>query len=193
MSLVDRHSGNATPAATRARLSIVMAVLAGTVAVSCSTSGSSKSSAASTPPPSHRMVCQTSHLRASFTDEQGTPGHYHAIVVLTNTGTQACTIVGYPQLQMLGPANQPLATSVAQDHFHGPSRLVVLAPSRRASPALTWVEISSGEVCVQPQQVQITPPGNVQALLLAWPAEHNVVCDHGVIQAGPITAGLPLF
>ena len=45
---------------------------------------------------------------------------------------------------------------------------------------------------MQPQQVQVTPPGDLEALLLTWPPQHNLVCGQGVITADPIVAGVPL-
>jgi hypothetical protein len=181
-----------TPVRSRAWRWAALAAAATVVTAGCSSSSSSTSSTStSTSSPSRPAPCQTSQLRGSFTDEQGSTGHYHATLVFTNTTTTACTIAGYPALQMLGPAHQPITTSVSPDPSLGAPTPVILAPAHRASTPLTWVEIPAGEPCVMPQQVQVTPPGNLEPLLLTWPPEHNLVCSPN-IQAGAITAGLPL-
>lgn len=180
----------AAPVRSRAWRWAAVAAVAAVATAGCGSSGSSTSST-STSTSSRPAPCQTSQLRGSFTNEQGSTGHYHATLVFTNIGPAACAIAGYPALQMLGPAHQPITTSVSPDRSLGAPTPVVLTPGHRASTPLTWVEIPAGEPCVTPQQVQVTPPGNLGSLLLTWPPEHNLVCS-ATIQAGAITAGLPL-
>ena len=159
------------------------------VAASCS-GGSSGSSSASTRPSASLTACTTSQLHPSFGSEQGTTGHYHATLILQNATTSTCTLRGYVALQMFGSSGQPLPTSVTQDHFFGRPTLVVLHRAGRASTQLTWVEIPVGQACVTPQRLDITPPGNSQALTLAWPPLHNMVCA-SAINSTLLAAGVP--
>jgi hypothetical protein len=169
--------------------SILLALLASAGAASCS-GGSSGGSSASTRPPATLTACATSQLHPSFGSEQGTPGHYHATLILQNATPSTCTLRGYVGLQMFGSSGQPLPTSVTQDHFFGRPTVVVLHRAGRASTQLTWVEIPVGQACVTPQRLEITPPGNTQVLTLAWPPQHNVVCA-AAIDSTPIAAGVP--
>lgn len=173
----------------------VIALVSGGLVAGCSGSsaqGSARSSTSASTAPVGVPQCQTSQLRASFVGQQGTTGHYHAVLVLTNTGGTSCESMGYVGLQMLGPGGQPLMTSVVRDTFNGGPATVVLPPAGRASSALSWVEISSGEVCTRPDQVTITPPGEPASLTVPWPSGSNYVCGQGAIDVRPLRSGVAL-
>jgi len=143
-------------------------------------------------PAARPAACPAGQLHGSFTDLQGSTGHYHAVLVVRNVGAGPCTLFGYPALQMFDAAGQPLTTSVTPDHFLGRARRVLLRRGARASSALTWVEIPP-EPCVTPAHVGVTPPGATTSLTLLWPPQHNLVCGDGAIDATPFLRGVPRF
>ena len=90
---------------------------------------------------------------------------------------------------MIAANGDPLETSTTVDTATGRPTSVVLAPSRRGSIQVTWVEISSGEACVTPASLQVIPPTDPQALVVPWPAGHDLVCGHGAITIQPARPG----
>ena len=108
-----------------------------------------------------------------------------------NSGTTRCRLPATVGLQMIAADGAPLATSTTVDTATGRPTSVVLAPSRRGSIQVTWVEISSGEPCVTPASLRVIPPNDPHALVVPWPADHDLVCGHGAITTQPARRGIP--
>lgn len=106
------------------------------------------------------------------------------MLLLTNVGTTRCVLDGYVVLTLLDAAGAPLPTRPEHRDTTRP-RPTVLAPRAAAAAALTWVEISSGEPCVPPGHLAVTPPASVDAIVVAWPVPGSPVCGGGLIDSGP--------
>lgn len=127
----------------------------------------------------------------SFRAEDGSTGHYHGVLVFESTGTTRCRLPAAAGLQMIAANGAPLETSTTSDTSTGRPASVVLAPSRRGSIQVTWVEISSGEPCVTPASLKVILPTDPHAIVVSWPAGHDLVCGHGAIATQPARPGVP--
>jgi len=180
----------------------ITVVLVGTVLAACGGGGKSVSSKATTTSSSSTSPtagpgappCTTQQLSGSFGTLGAGAGNRQVRVVLTNHGSAACSMIGYPGLQLLGAGNQPVPTTVVRDGPGSPSTVVV-APGGQASGSLHWGAIAgtgesqTGPCEATPQQVEVTPPNQVQPLTIGW--SFGPVCEQGHLDAGPLQLGVP--
>jgi Domain of unknown function (DUF4232) len=137
--------------------------------------------------------CQASQLQPSFTPVSAGAGQRYSQLVFTNTGS-ACQTSGYPGLQLLGPGNQPIPTTVARSTL-SPVVTVTVPNGGRASSQLHWAgipladEAQTGPCEPVASQVAVTPPDATQPTVVAWTLDS--VCGHGHIDANPIVLGVP--
>ena len=172
-----------------ARGRVPLVPLVAIIAAACH--GASSSASRSTPFASNSATCPADRLSASFRAEDGSTGHYHAVLVLVNTGATRCQLFATVKLQMLAENGAPTTTRTAVDDSTGRPTPVLLAPSSQASMQVTWVEITSGEPCVMPAALKVIAPNDAHALVVPWPADHDVVCGHGVLTIQPARLGVP--
>ena len=165
---------------------LIVAVLA---VVACAGHGGASSASRSTSSPSH--ACPADRLSSSFRAEDGSAGHYHAVLMLVNTGRTACRLSPTATVQMLAGRGSPLSTRTAVDRSRGRPTPVLLAPGARGSIQWSWVEISSGEPCATPGSLEVVVPNDPHALVVPWPADHDLVCGHGVVTIQPAQLGVP--
>lgn len=91
-----------------------------------------------------------------------------------NISTTACTLKGYPKLQMLDDAGKEIATHVIDGTSYTvqaqPEDVVTLLPGNQAKFDLGY-DNSTGygnAVCPTSAQVEITPPGSSQPITVPW-------------------------
>jgi hypothetical protein len=159
-----------------------------------STASTSTTSGTTTPSaPAGPARCHTAQLRASFGSVGAGAGQRYVRLILTNSGT-ACQSIGYVGMQLLGSGGQALPTNVVRDTSR-PVSTVSLAAGGQMSSLLHWGAIAAadepqnGPCEPTPQQVEVTPPNEVQFVVAPWAA--GPVCEHGRIDAGPLQAGVP--
>jgi hypothetical protein len=162
-----------------------------TTASTASTSTTATTSTTSAPVGAAR--CHTAQLHVSFGAVGAGAGQRYVRLILTNSGP-ACQTIGYVGLQLLGSAGQALPTNVVRDTSR-PVATVSLATGGQMSSVLHWGAIAaadepqSGPCEPTPQQVEVTPPNEVQFVVAPWPG--GAVCEHGRIDAGPLQTGVP--
>lgn len=66
---------------------------------------------ASPPEPTIAAACVPSNLSVSVFNTGPGAGSWDLAVAFRNTGASTCTLVGYPQLQMIGTSGQPIPTT----------------------------------------------------------------------------------
>lgn len=134
--------------------------------------------------------CAGSALQASFRiDPAGKTAQRGGAVGLRNTSTTACTVSGFPGLQLLGRGDDPISTFNVRD-AKAP-RAILLAPGQTAWAALTWTvspaaDEPRSDPC-QPSAVRlgVNPPDDRTQLYVPYAA--GPVCDHGRILIAPLT------
>jgi hypothetical protein len=184
------------------RLAIVAAaVVLAACASSPSTTSSGGSTTATTAPstagtgtgaPTGSTTCRATQLQASRVGSAAAAGHIVVTYGLRNTSIRACTLLGYPGVQMVDAFGRALPTQVA----HGGSytfaaetpSMVALPPSAQASFFLGYSDVPSGNEtsCAASARLDITPPGDNGAIAVA---DQIAPCGNGAVTVSPVHAG----
>jgi len=143
-----------------------------TAASSTATASSTTTAASSTttgPPP-----CRASGLALSFLGQEGATGHGELGFALRNTGSSSCSTVGYPGVQFLDQAGDPLTTTpthTTADFFgHSPEQALVVAPGQSVSFRLGVTHGAASTVgCTTADGVQVIPPNDTATLRVTIP------------------------
>ena len=148
-------------------------------------------SGSSTTPPGASTTCRASQLGAARLGTAAAAGHIVVTYGLQNTSTGACTLFGYPGVQMVDRAGRALATQVS----HGGSytfvgetpAAVALAPGVQASFFLGYSDVPAGNRtgCAPSSRIDITPPGDTAAVMVA---DQIAPCG-GAVTVSPVHAG----
>jgi hypothetical protein len=142
--------------------------------------------------PSGSTTCRATQLQASRVGSAAAAGHSVLTYGLRNTSTRACTLLGYPGVQLVDASGRPLPTQVS----HGGSytfaaetpHTVALPPSAQASFFLGYSDVPSGTEtsCAPSARVDITPPGDNGVVAVA---DQVAPCGNGAVTVSPVHAG----
>jgi hypothetical protein len=130
-------------------------------------------------------------LSASVTTLDSGAGQRYAAVVLENTSERACTVTGYPGLQLITTSGD-IPTRVKRLAKPTPTN-VRLAPGESASSTIRWAVIASGNEPTsgpcQPEasSLLVTPPDATRSLSTAWTG--GPVCAKGRFGTKAFVAG----
>jgi hypothetical protein len=135
--------------------------------------------------------CGADTLTVEVEEEAGEAGHQHRRIVLTNSGTLACTVSGYPGVVLLDGNDRPLGLPASREPLAAAP--VTLAPGASASAALDQQSpgVFPAEVCGEPVDiatVQVIVPDDAEPIPVAAQGE---ACPNPVEQLSvrPIQAG----
>jgi Protein of unknown function (DUF4232) len=133
------------------------------------------------------QTCQSSQLTLALDHTGVALGHVASVLRLDNSSQQACTLDGYPTVQLLDARQQPLPTHQQQTTmaytFTVPvPQPVVLASGASAYFHLEWSDMPpSGQSCsYNAAYLQVTPPQN-QTPLPILPGFGTSICDGNII------------
>lgn len=123
-------------------------------------------------PPAGPAPCRAANMSLSFLGGQGATGHGLLGFALRNTGSQACTTIGYPGIQFLDRAGNPLPTiptHTTQDYFGTlPKALLNVAPGAAVSFRLGVTHgMTSTAGCTTAYGLQVIPPNDTATLRTA--------------------------
>ena len=108
--------------------------------------------------------CVRSQLGVRSNGTNGAAGTIYGAWVFTNLSATACTLNGYPDLQLFGRTGRPIRTIVRRNLPPGPSS-VRLAPGGSATFRTSYSDVAPGPTpCAMSAVAQITAP-NVTASL----------------------------
>lgn len=158
---------------------------------SAPSSSTTTSTTTSTTAPPTTGRCRTSGLAVTIGPNSVGAGHVANVFTFTNIAATACTLYGYPGLQLLDAAGKPIATKVVRGaalYYANPNLTkVMLAPGTHASFATAYDEISlHGRQCSISASVEVTAPNAYGHTIV--PA-HMGPCDGGLIVATAVVAG----
>lgn len=118
-------------------------------------------------------VCRTDQLSLSMGQSGAALGHVAVEHRFTNGSAQACSLTGYPQIQLVDANHTAMAVPVQQSTgaytFTGQQvQTVVLSPGASAYFKLEWTDVppSSGS-CPRASYLRATAPGAASAIELA--------------------------
>jgi hypothetical protein len=133
--------------------------------------------------------CAGNALRAEFHVTSTESGRRSGMVGLRNVASTACTLAGYPGLQLVGRGVGPVSTDTAPDGK--PGRTVRLDPGKAAWTTLTWTTVAaadeprSGPCEPEAPRLAVNPPDDDTQLFAAFAA--GPVCDHGRMTMSALT------
>ena len=119
------------------------------------------------PVPPQPTACRTAQLQLRTGRVEGAMGHQYISFAFQNRSSEACTMFGFPGVQLLDAHSSPLPTKVGHAYFDtGPARRVLLQRFGYAFFTLAEALIPYGS---DPQPcpratLAATPPGQRQAL-----------------------------
>ena len=181
-----------TPAASSAAASSATASSAAT-ASSSSQPGSPSAGPSSSPPAeaAGSAACQTANLGYALGVATGTSAQRTQVINLTNKGSSACTLDGFPGVNMVGAANgqQDYTWSLVRQSVSYST--VTLQPGGTAHFGLVYLPGTSGNTNIAVTKLIMTPPNDYTQAELTW--SQSVVLQDAATHPGtyitPVTAG----
>jgi hypothetical protein len=138
-------------------------------------------------------VCQASSLTAASGEMNGAAGNQAHAIVLTNGSSQACTVEGFPTVQMLSASGQSVATHQTDGNvpagasISSTPSLVTIAPGVGASFVIQWSDVPGGpQDCPSASELEIDLPGGGGTVTLAEAVDP---CG-GDLYVSPVLAGI---
>ena len=139
-------------------------------------------------------ACNT--VTASVGQQQGAAGTATGLITVTNVGTSACTVDGYPQLALYAGNGIPLAVTVVEGltvqvspSASAPPSAVTLMPSHNAQFAYQYSDVPVGSEtnCPVSETGSVVMPG---ATTSSPRFALNIgPCNNGTVHVSPVYAG----
>jgi Protein of unknown function (DUF4232) len=150
--------------------------------------------APSSPAPTSTAVAACVEKDLQLTDPWGPPqsgmGGETVAIVFRNTGSQSCSMIGWPTIATPGLKTEIQYATFTGAGFMVPVTRVVVPPGSSAAAALDLFAApgnSYGE-CDKPGSWAITPPGGGQPIQLAW-LQFQGACLDGTVIVSPVYSG----
>jgi hypothetical protein len=136
------------------------------------------------------------HITASPGQGQGAAGTITGTITVTNAGTAACTVNGYPTMALFSGSGAPLTVTMMNglsvsisSAANGPPSSLSLAPSSTAQFVYQFsdVPVGSETSCPTSESANVTMPGATTAS----PSFQLAIgpCGNGVIKVSPVYSG----
>lgn len=156
--------------------------------------GTPTASSSASPTGSLRSAqCASVHLTASLAPGGAAAGSVYPDLVLTNTGTQRCTLQGWPGVSFVGDGNGTQLGAAGDFDRSSPHGTVTLEPGGAAHAPLRIANALNYDpsACdpVQADGLRVYPPGETNALFVADPG--LTACRSGVQHLITVQALLP--
>jgi hypothetical protein len=137
-------------------------------------------------------ICRAAGVKITYLGGQGATGHGLLGFAMQNTGSAACTTLGYPGIQFLSKRGAALPTQDTRTttDFFGTTKLarLTVAPGQSASFRLG---VSHGSAsrngCVTAGYVQVIPPNDTSSVRVAVPG--GVYECGGTVTVSPMQPG----
>ncbi|MGA8427392.1 MAG: DUF4232 domain-containing protein [Candidatus Dormiibacterota bacterium] len=126
-----------------------------------------------TPSATSAPVCQAAAIAAGLGQSNNAAGHQAWTIVLTNDSTTACSLDGFPTLQLMN-GNTDVITTEAEGNapagaqINDTPTLVNIAPDTAASFVVQWLDVPTGsQQCNAAYELGITLPGGGGKVIVA--------------------------
>jgi hypothetical protein len=180
-------SSSSTPPATPGSVSVSSPPPA-----SAATSAPATSAAAS-PHDAGLPSCATADLSVKLGPSQGTAGSIYVPIVFTNTGTDSCTLYGYPGVSLAGGSPLAQIGAAAARSTTTPASLITLAPGAVANALLQYTEAGnySPSTCTPTPATSLVvyPPGQTASVSVAYSTTGCAATSVDILHVGVVTAG----
>jgi hypothetical protein len=162
-----------------------MAVAVGVVAVgvTVATPPAVMASARQVQTTSSGRTCQTAKLTFALGASRGTSSQRTQVVKLTNKGSSACTLKGFPGVNLIGTVNgkKNYSWSLVRQSLHYST--VTLEPGGVSHFNLVYLPALPGDgININVTTIVITPPNDYKHSELTW--RHSVLLQDGATHPG---------
>ena len=156
-------------------------------------SGSLPSGSSATAVAAGSTRCHTAVLSVHVEGHGEAAGQRYAFLGLTGKGSAACTVYGYPGLQLVDAAGNAMPTKVTRDAARPPTLLTV-QPGQTVWATLHWTVVPANDeaatMCAPaPTGLRVIPPD--ETTQLSMPFWYGPVCQHGALTVGPFQSQRP--
>jgi Domain of unknown function (DUF4232) len=149
------------------------------------------------PPPSQpaqaagSATCQATNLSYALGAATGTSAQRTQVVNLTNKGSSACTLDGFPGVDLAGTANGQQDYTWSLERQSASYSTVRLQPGETAHFGLIYLPGTSASTDITVTKLVMTPPNDYTQAELTW--NQSVVLQDGATHPGtyitPVVAG----
>ncbi|MGP8249375.1 MAG: DUF4232 domain-containing protein [Candidatus Dormibacteria bacterium] len=157
-----------------------------------SPSASPSSTPTASAPPTPAPVCQAAAIAAGLGESNSAAGHQAWTVILTNDSGVACSLNGFPKLQLLNGSTD-VSTTQAEGNPPGGApisdtpALVDIAPDTAGSFVVQWLDVPTGsQQCNSAYELGITLPGGGGEVTAAM---GQIMPCGGDLYVSPVRAG----
>jgi hypothetical protein len=145
------------------------AAVAISVAVAGITVATSQAAMAAPQPAQSLRTCAEAQLRYSFGGRYGNPTQRIQVIKLTNKGSSACTLRGFPGVELIGTVlkTKNYRWPLVQQRAHYST--VTLRPGRTAHFNLIYLPFAAGDGNpIAVREIVIIPPNDSRHATLTW-------------------------
>jgi Protein of unknown function (DUF4232) len=164
---------------------------AATSTTSAPTTTSTTAASATTSTAATSTACN--HITASPGQGQGAAGTITGLITITNAGTTACTVNGYPTMALFSGSGAPLTVTIVNgltvtvsSGANAPPSSVSVAPNSSAQFAYQYsdVPVGSETSCPTSESASVTLPGSTTSS----PSFQLAIgpCGNGTIKVSPV-------
>jgi hypothetical protein len=185
------HTSGDSGARTTVTRTVTRISSSATTTASTTTASTSTPTTTSTPPQPASDQCVAADLALSFLGGNGATGHAELGFALRNTSSHGCRTGGYPGVQFLDAAGDPLPTHpdhTTSDFFgHTTLRELTVAPGATVSFRLGVSHVGAGGSnagCVTAKSVQVIAPNDTATM--------RVTVAGGIAECGGTVTVSPL-
>ena len=119
------------------------------------------------PPPLDPSSCTTDNSTVEFGQSDGAAGSTFVPLIFTNTGSEPCTLEGFPTVEFVGDGDgTQVGLAATEDTATSPVELITIEPG---DVAISTLKITSaGNVCdpVTVDGFRVIPPGSTDAFFI---------------------------
>lgn len=119
-------------------------------------------STSSTVPSTH---CATDQLKGSLGDSQSGAGQRYTVLILTNIGTKACDLRGFPGVSLVDASGKQIGQPATREGNEGAT--ISVQPGQSFSATLHTSAAGMGSACEPTStQLRVYPPDNTASLMI---------------------------
>jgi hypothetical protein len=119
------------------------------------------------PPPLEPQTCTTDNSSVAFGEPDGAAGSTFIPLIFTNTGSDPCTLEGFPTVEFVGDGDgTQVGDAATEDTATSPVEVITLDPGTSAEATLKIT--TAGNVCepVDVDGFRVIPPGSSDAFFI---------------------------
>ncbi|MFC4243838.1 DUF4232 domain-containing protein [Gryllotalpicola reticulitermitis] len=139
--------------------------------------------------------CTTAHLTGAIGERNGAPAgsgdgmnQQQVAIILTNTGSTACTLQGWPGVSLVGDGNGTQLGAAATFDRTTPHPTVTIAPGAKVQAPIDYSDaaVYAPSECNQKTAdgVRVYPPGSTSSLFIAQKWDACTSTQHSLMKVG---------